>query len=580
MNNLLNLIKQPVFTTSLLERFIDGETLANCLLKNCPQGTFFTRFFQLHPHLLCLSHNHLPLHLQALDLSTSTIELALVNKKMISRDKSLSHLNIIHRTLLSQILDQVLTSNDQDLENFLDWLCPIVSKKLSLLAKTAYVDLDLNLSNGFVLNTIQNSWFSIKIQTQNQKANLLETSSLLSKSMHVNGMANDDTLIRARKIKLKLTSSQKQFLNQWNDHHRYTYNSAIYRLQTDIDKPSKFLLRNQLVAAQHVIGREWLLDTPKEIRARAVFEAHTRVWTGMKQIQNKTIRFFEMKFKTKKQQKQKGWCIEIPKQAITKINSKTIVLYKRITKKSEIRLTEALRHEIENDCKLQFDGLDYYFIVPIKVSRKQSQLHKRNIISLDPGIRTFLSGFDTETTIEIGDKANEKMYPLLKKLDRYIGRAKTTKTKKEKHVFSMRIKQLRKRIKNLQTELHKKVSTWLCKNYNHVIIPNFESKEMSKKQGRKIRTKTVRQMTVLGHKTFIEKLKTKAEEMNVKVVFVDESYTSKTCASCENEKKYKFTGKRYKCQKCGLNIDRDTNGAINIAKKLFRGQIRNWADRA
>lgn len=499
---------------------------------------------------------------------------------MTSKDKSLSPLNTIHLTLLSQILDQVLTSNDQDLENFLDWLCPIVSRKLSLLAKIDYVDLDLNWSNGFVLNTIQNSWFSIKIQTLNPKANLSETSYLLSKSMHASGMEKEDTLIRARKIKLKLTSSQKQFLNQWNDHHRYTYNSAIHRLNTDIDKPSKFLLRNQLVAAQHLVGREWLLKTPKEIRARAVFEAHTRLWTGMKQIKNKTIKFFEMKFKKKRQQKQTGWCIDIPKPGIKKINSKTIILYTRLTKKSEIRLKEALHFEIENDCKLQFDGLDYYLIVPIKVSRKQSQLQKRGFISLDPGIRTFLSGFDTRNTIEIGDKANEKMYPLLKKLDRYIGRAKTAKTKKSKHVFLMRIKQLRRRIKNLQMELHKKTSTWLCKNYNHVIIPNFESKEMSKKRGRKIRTKTVRQMTVLGHKTFIERLKTKAEEMNVKVVLVDESYTSKTCASCENEKKNKFTGKRYNCQRCGLNIDRDTNGAINIAKKLFRGQIRNWADRA
>ena len=37
------------------------------------------------------------------------------------------------------------------------------------------------------------------------------------------------------------------------------------------------------------------------------------------------------------------------------------------------------------------------------------------------------------------------------------------------------IKHLRKRIKNLQQELHKKTSSWLCKNYKNIIIPDFES---------------------------------------------------------------------------------------------------------
>lgn len=161
------------------------------------------------------------------------------------------------------------------------------------------------------------------------------------------------------------------------------------------------------------------------------------------------------------------------------------------------------------------------------------------------------------------------MYPLLKKLDRYIGRAKTG-TKKCKKRFGKRIKQLRKRINNLQQELHKKTSSWLCKNYNNIIIPDFQSLEMSKKQGRKIKTKTVRQMSVLGHKLFLERLKTKAIETKTNVIIVDEAFTSKTCAYCHSVKTGVYTSKVYKCDKCGLEIDRDTNGSINIFKKLFK----------
>jgi putative transposase len=381
-------------------------------------------------------------------------------------------------------------------------------------------------------------------------------------------MANEDTLVKTKKIKLKLTSSQKLMFNEWNDHHRYTYNTSIFRINTDINFPNKLELRNQLVAAENLKDKEWLLKTPKEIRARAVFEAHTRVVTGIKQIKNKTIKFFKMSFKDKKFQKQNGWCIDIPKQSIKKINNKTITIYKRITKDSHIQLVESLTYEIEHDCKIQFDGLDYFLIVPYKVA-KSNKADRNRIISLDPGVRTFLSGVDMEKRIEIGDKANEKMYPLLKKLDRFIGRAKTA-TKKCKTKFKKRIKQLRKRIKNLQQELHKKTSSWLCKNYNNIIIPDFQSLEMSKKQGRKIKTKTVRQMSVLGHKMFLQRLKTKAIETNTNVIIVDEAYTSKTCACCENVKSGTFTSKVFKCDKCGVKMDRDTNGSINIFKKLFQ----------
>jgi len=430
------------------------------------------------------------------------------------------------------------------------------------------------LLNGYVLKTIQKSWFLTKIQEQKclKKVNLLEMSYPLSKFIHVNGMVKEDTpIIKVKKIKLKLTSNQKVLLQKWNSHARVTYNMSISRLNTDIDFPNKLQLRNQLVSAESQKYNKWILETPKEIRARAVFEAYTRVKTGIQQIKNKTIKFFNMNFKDKKYQKENGWSIDIQKQSIKKIDDKTILIYPNITKKSQFKLKESIKDlEIECDCKIHFDGLDYYIIIPYK-ENKTNEI-KSGIISLDPGIRTFLSGVDTNRKIEIGDKANEFIYPLLKKLDKYISnKSKLKKSSKKYNKLSKMIKHLRKRIKNLQQELHKKTSSWLCKNYKNIIIPDFESVKMSKKAGRKIRSKTVRQMTVLAHKEFIQRLKTKAIETNSNVLIVEESYTSKTCSSCllVKDPSKKFTGKRFKCDGCKLNIDRDTNGSINIFKKLF-----------
>ena len=281
---LLNLVKQPNFIKTLLELFIDGTTMDKFLTEKPLQDSFYTRL------------NHL---LETKKINISTFVSSHINKKTILTDKKILPNNNFHLIKLLVILDQVLTSKDPDLKRLLNWLCPVVLKKLSSQARTEFVDLDTTSLNGYVLKTIQNSWFCTKIQQCPKKANLLEMSYPLSKYIHVNRMDNEDTLVKARKIKLRLTLSQKQIFNEWNDHHRYTYNTAIFRLNTDIDFPNKLKLRNELVAAENLKDKKWLLRTPKEIRARAVFEAHTRVVTGIKQVKNKTIKFFRMSFKDK-----------------------------------------------------------------------------------------------------------------------------------------------------------------------------------------------------------------------------------------------------------------------------------------
>jgi putative transposase len=46
------------------------------------------------------------------------------------------------------------------------------------------------------------------------------------------------------------------------------------------------------------------------------------------------------------------------------------------------------------------------------------------------------------------------------------------------------------------------------------------------------------------------------------VVIQDESYTSKTCGLCNTINL--GAAKRYLCDKCGYDVDRDVNGARNI----------------
>ncbi len=103
-----------------------------------------------------------------------------------------------------------------------------------------------------------------------------------------------------------------------------------------------------------------------------------------------------------------------------------------------------------------------------------------------------------------------------------------------------------------------------------VIIPEFNGGAMSRRKGRKIGSKTVRQMLTWSHSRFRQRLTFKAEELGKKVVFVSEAWTSKTCSSC-GWVDAKLGGRKvFRCRGCGLVIDRDVNGARGIFLRALR----------
>ncbi len=562
---LLNLVTQPKLLASLLELFIDGE-IPTLLFSNKPHlVNLFTKF---------KTAKCLPSLRNVLSIS----ELAQLNKEMTCNDKKRLCNNNFHlmKLLLTSVL--VSTLSDEDLNTFYDWLCQEVLKKLSYQAKIECVDLDLSSSNGYANKTILNSWFLSQIQSMNVN-NLLTISFPLSKFTLVSGTAVEDTVLRTKKIKLRLTSHQKQILQHWNNHARYTYNATIWRLNTDIDKQSKFTLRDQIVPAKVNDNKTWILETPKEIRARAVFEAYSRWKTGFTQIKNKTIKFFNLRYRDKKHQQLNGWSIDIQKNAIKKIDQRSIHIYKQKTNKEVFKLGESLDMDIKHDCKIHFDGDCYYLIVPYSKPIIQREVDN-GIISLDPGVRTFLTGVDNNKTVELGVGSGTIMFKKMRYLDKLISKMSKTQNKRVKKNIKTQIIKARQKIKNMQDELHKKSSTWLCKNYSHIVLPQFGSKDMVKKSDRKLKTKTVRAMSMLAHGRFLTTLKNKAEQTGTNIIIVDEKYTSKTCSNCGHVKTKRFTSKVYKCERCLLKIDRDRNGAINILKKLFFPIGENRADRA
>jgi len=199
-----------------------------------------------------------------------------------------------------------------------------------------------------------------------------------------------------------------------------------------------------------------------------------------------------------------------------------------------------------------------------------NQLANTNIASLDPGVRTFNTIYDTlrDSCIFFGSGDISTINHLSHIIDNLKSKMTTVKARQRRNIKTV-IKRVRKKIDNLLKEAHCKLAKFLCDHYDIVIISKFEVSNMVKKrnmrnQRRNIGRKTVREMLQWCHYKFRQRLLNKAEVCGVTVHEVDEAYTSKTCGRCGKLHKKLGAAKHFICPYCSYAADRDENAARNI----------------
>lgn len=143
-------------------------------------------------------------------------------------------------------------------------------------------------------------------------------------------------------------------------------------------------------------------------------------------------------------------------------------------------------------------------------------------------------------------------------------------SRKQRQKMRKAAARIRKKIRNLIDECHHQAANWLSKNYQIVLLPSFETSQMTKKKKRKIIGKTARQMLSWSHYRFKQVLKNKAELSGCQIIDVTEEFTSKTCTSCGHVHSKLGGSKMFKCPQCGHSLLRDFNGALGILLKALR----------
>ena len=376
-----------------------------------------------------------------------------------------------------------------------------------------------------------------------------------------------------RKVLLDLTGRQTKIIKTWFDCSRLAYNKALdlchqARSKGEKKVPKKVDLCRKVANNEVYKDKEqFMLKSPAHIRSEAVRDLHKAYKSAFSLYKkSKGKQPFNLKFKSRKARSDSI--------LIERKNWKNGVLFPTFLGKSKVKSTEKLPENFEHDFRLVKTRTDKYYIcysVDIILPEQQGIANEvLRVISLDPGNRKFICGFDSEgNVIQWGVHDQETIIKLGKKIDHL-----QSLLSKVKHHAKYKLKKRgllkQEEIRNKVNELHCKLTTWLCENYDIILLPRYESKNMVRKENeRKINSKTARMMMTYSSYRFKQRLINKLREYNDKyLIECTEEYTSKTCCKCGSINDV-GGNEVYKCKLCDNCIDRDANGAINIMIKFL-----------
>lgn len=311
----------------------------------------------------------------------------------------------------------------------------------------------------------------------------------------------------------------------------------------------------------------WKNEVHNRLPRGAVDKFVSSLNSAISNFNNKNIRKFDMKYMTKKSKtdylhfEDKSYPSFIKK-------IKSVYWYRSEGKRKKMSFFDICNQTKERGIEMIYEkDTDRYFIhypveqtwFPKEDQRNDNQImlstKENRVISLDPGVRKFLVGYDPMGNISIiGEKANQLIISLLLEVDK-------SKERKDRDM-------LWRKIKNLVSEMHWKSIHYLVSNYDIIYLPDFRVSEMIR--SKKLSRQTKRVMCMFSFYSFKEKLEYKCKMYNKELIICDESFTSKTCTCCGKLNYNLGSSEVFVCEECDMIIDRDVNGARNILIKNIK----------
>jgi len=470
----------------------------------------------------------------------------------------------------SQILPQELIGIDEGLNILSPFYSEEKSRKLWLPTMIDLPVSDMNSSNGYSHNLTQNLHLFKQKKEMIPKI-CLETSWKSLPSLQQDTTEADDINVIARKIRFYPNQKQKKLFEKCFNGSRYFYNKSIEQLKYESKHSEKLslnlpTLRNKIMLSDAELKDEniWQKDIPFDTRQLAIKEAIGSYKSSLKLKSKQHISHFTHRFKCKKDKTQ---IFHVDKNAyknnkifIRRLGKKYSVIYLR--KKNKKLLQKFLPNGIEHDFTIQKTKTNKYYLILSKIVKTEKEDKPFHQIALDPGVRTFQTGYNPNGLIlECGKKDIQK----IKKLHDKIDTLQSLRTKGVKNVIK-RIDRLNEKCHNYIHNMHRQLASFLTKNFDEIYLPSFNVKKMLIRNKRSISSKTAREMQILSFYRFKQLLQSLSKRRNTKLFIVNESHTTKTCGNCGILNNI-GSSEIYECSSCHFRASRDINAARNIFMK-------------
>ena len=217
-----------------------------------------------------------------------------------------------------------------------------------------------------------------------------------------------------------------------------------------------------------------------------------------------------------------------------------------------------------------YDGKYWYLTFGIDVEENQTTLNKDLSIGIDLGIKDLAICSNGEIFKNINKTKRVKtLNKRLKRLERKVSNKYQFNKQGNKFVKTNNIIKLEKQIKLLHRKLSNIRLNHIHQSTNKIIKYNpyrvvMEDLNVSGMMKNKHLSKAIAEQ---GFYEFIRQMKYKCEFNGIQFIQVDRFYpSSKTCSCCGHIKKdLKLKDRIYKCDNCGLEIDRDYNASVNLS---------------
>ena len=306
---------------------------------------------------------------------------------------------------------------------------------------------------------------------------------------------------------------------------------------------------------------EWL----KEVDSLALANAWTNVNTAYKN-------FFNGKGFPKFKSKHKSKLTYTTNNLINKKGNHTHSIrisdnnkYIKLPKLKQVRLKahrQIKSNELIKSCTISKTPSGKYFI-SITVEYYK-EIHKKEIINdsqvlgLDFSMKDLY--YSSENKIANYPRYYRKSLEKLKIEQRKLSRKKKGSNNRNKQ--RIKVAKIHEHIANQRKDFLHKESRKLVNKYDAIIIEDLNMKTMSQylNLGKSVYDN--------GWGIFTDFLKYKCELEGKQLIRIDKWYpSSKTCSNCGNIKKdLKLSDRIYKCEECGMILDRDYNASLNIKR--------------